>query len=375
MNREFDQEPDDSTASKGGSNTRVLLLVLLLLVAVFGYLYYFTGLIRPRAEVPQPQPAATTQVKQPIPPRPGAEPAPAAAEAGKQAETAAGKKTAESKPAPVKAEQAPAMPAKSQQAKTAPVKPEALRPAKSEAPKSGTGKPEAPKAGKIEAPKAAKPESSAKQVTPKPAVAVKHQPAVKPEAKATKEAPAAKAKLAKEKTAKATSAKVEAVKKPSQSRKPEEHGEYTLKIGDYVVPSAMDKVKGKLHAAGLSPVVKQGPKVKEPMIRLYFGEYADQESARKELAKLHDATAEAFMLNEGGTYRVYAGSYFLHERALKERDRLAGQGVKVTLKNASVPVPTLLLTAGSFSTRTEALKAVGKLKKQGLAASVIEKAP
>lgn len=356
MNREFDQEPDEHMTNKGGSNTRVLLLVLLLLVAVFGYLYYFTGLIRPQAETPQPQPAATSHVKQPIPPRPAAEqPAPPAAAAKPAASEAAGTKV-EGKPVPAKPGPAPAAAPKSQVVKAPQAKPEQ-------------------KTVKAEPSKVAKVAPPAKPAPSKPAATAHKQAPEKSAGKEKKMPAAAKAKEAKRRPAKVASSKAVAAKKPAAIAGHEEGGEFTLKIGDYVVPSVMDKAKAKLHAAGLSPTIKQGPKIKEPMIRLYLAEYADQDSARAELTKLRDATAEAFMLNEGGKFRVYAGSYFLHDRALKERDRLAAQGIKVTLKNASVSVPTLLLTAGSFGSRAEALKAAGKLKKQGLAATVIEKTP
>ncbi|MRR34373.1 SPOR domain-containing protein, partial [bacterium] len=78
MNIEFDQEPGEKSSKGGGSNNRLLLLVLLLLVAVFGYLFYFTDLIKPRQEAQAPEPVQTGQVKQPIPPRPDGQPSGAA---------------------------------------------------------------------------------------------------------------------------------------------------------------------------------------------------------------------------------------------------------------------------------------------------------
>ncbi len=49
MAENYSPETDDARTRSGerGASQRVLLLVLLLVVAVGGYLYFFTGLIRP----------------------------------------------------------------------------------------------------------------------------------------------------------------------------------------------------------------------------------------------------------------------------------------------------------------------------------------
>ena len=125
--------------------------------------------------------------------------------------------------------------------------------------------------------------------------------------------------------------------------------------------------------AGLSPVVKQGPKRKEPMIHLYVGEFSDQESAKKELNTLRDAKADGFISKNGErSFLVYAGSYFEQKGAAKEQQRLAVLGIKVSLKQVVVSVPTFLLTAGSFPTREAALKKAAELEKEGLKSVVIE---
>lgn len=366
MNIEFDQEPGDTSSKGGGGNTRLLLLVLLLLVAVFGYLFYFTDLIKPRQEVQAPAPVQPSQVKQPIPPRPAEQPAGAAPV--EPAKPVAVTPPATGQPEPAKVAQEQKAPEKAKAEPPAPVK-SAAPPAKKEQSKAAepakapVAKKEQPKpAEQAKAPveakqKALQAKTDDKQKTAASSKEAKQAAPVKPKTAAAK-------KVAKKA---ATGVKASSVKASAAAAA----GEYTLRIGEYVVPSAMEKDNAKVREAGLTPVVKEGSKKKEPMIRLLFGEFADQETARKELQKLRDATVEGFILNEGGKYRVYAGSYFVKARAMQEQQRLEALGYKLTLRKANVSVPVLLLTAGKYGSRAEALKDVSRLKKKGLSAAVI----
>lgn len=391
MNIEFDQEPAGREPENKGGNTRILLLVLLLLVAVFGYLYYFTGFIKPREEATSPEPVQTAQVKQPIPPRPEGEPAGEGAKDGEKPDPSAveAPKTEVAKPEPPKPEVKKPEPTKAEAKKAeAPKEPaRKVEPAKvaaknSDAATAKTTKPapvpqtvaKAAPAKHATAPAADKAKAdAAKKPVPagKPAAGTGTKPAAgNTVAKADGEA------AVKKKTASAQSVKPAAKKEKPKTATPAKStaiaanvpatGPYTLRIGEYVVPSAMDKDKEKVRSAGFVPVVKEGSKKKEPMVRLLLAEAGDQESARRELARLRDATVEGFILNEGGTYRVYAGSYFVAERAQREQARLASQGIKVTIRKAAVSVPTFLLNAGKFETKDEALKAAASLRKAGL---------
>ena len=149
---------------------------------------------------------------------------------------------------------------------------------------------------------------------------------------------------------------------------------YTLKIGEYVVKSAMADAKRKIKKTGLTPVVEQGPKSNEPMIRLYFGEFSNQATARKEQNKLRAAKADSFILMDGDRrFHVYAGSYIDQKGAKKEQRRLAALGIKLSLKQVVVPVPTYLLTAGSFPTEEAALEKAVELEKWGVKSVVIQR--
>ena len=147
---------------------------------------------------------------------------------------------------------------------------------------------------------------------------------------------------------------------------------FTVMLGDYVEKLELAEARKKIRSAGLSAEVKQGAKKKEPMIRLLAGEFPDQDSARRELAKLRNITRDCFVLkNEKRLYSLYAGTYHDQKSATREQERLAAQGVKTSQEKKAVSVPTFLLTAGSFPTREAAMKEAVKLEKQGLKPVVI----
>lgn len=372
MNIEFDKEPGGKPAAGDRSNSRLLLLVLLLLVAVFGYLFYFTDLIKPRREAQAPEPVQTAQVKQPIPPRPEGESSAPLPPTQSQPSGATPPAVAV-KQEPAKADQQQKTPDKAQAVPPSPAKP-AVSAAKKEQPKP-VEPAKVPVAAKDRL-KAAEPAKAAADASQKPVPArvgeSRKAAAVAPEKAAKPTAVPEKSKTA---AGKGTAAKAPAGTTAATAAKgkpvPAAAGEYTLRIGEYVVPAAMEKDKAKVRAAGLTPVVKEGARKKEPMIRLFFGEFADQVTARNELQRLQDATVDGFVLNEEGKYRVYAGSYFVEERAVKELQRLEALGFRMTLRKVSVTVPTLLLTAGNYSSRDEALKDAARLKKKGLVPAVV----
>lgn len=149
-------------------------------------------------------------------------------------------------------------------------------------------------------------------------------------------------------------------------------GMYTLRCGEFQVESTLADARTKIRAAGLHPLVKEGPKRTESMIRLYVAEFPDEESTQKIMKKLRSAGAEGFVLRKKGKYELYAGSYRKQEGAAQEQKRLAALGIKVVLKKESLSVPTFMLTAGSFATRERALQEALKLEKRGLKAVVLK---
>jgi cell division protein FtsN len=85
---------------------------------------------------------------------------------------------------------------------------------------------------------------------------------------------------------------------------------------------------------------------------------------------LKQHTSDAFILEQGGKFAVYAGSYLLTERADSEKERLAAAGIKLTIKHAEVSIPAKYLTAGTFSDKKAADAAVKKLKGIGFKATL-----
>ena len=148
--------------------------------------------------------------------------------------------------------------------------------------------------------------------------------------------------------------------------------EYTLKIGEFA-SSELSATQKKVKTAGLMPLVSVGPEQPRLVIRLNAGDYQDRQTAQEELRKLREAHAEGFILNRGKAgYRVYAGSFFGRNGALKEKQRLVALGADLSLEEVSVMLPTSLLAAGQFSSREAALAGAAQLKKLGVK-SVVQK--
>ena len=135
----------------------------------------------------------------------------------------------------------------------------------------------------------------------------------------------------------------------------------------------MADAKKKIKSAGLSPLVKQGPKKNASMIRLLIGVFPDQKAARKELNRLRKVTTDCFILmDENRQYRLYGGTYRNVKGAVQEQERLAAHGVRSSQEQALISVPTLLLTAGSYPSREAALKGAARLEEQGVKSVVTE---
>ena len=330
-------EDGENNSSEKGSSQQILLLVLVLLLAVFGYLYFFTGIIKPRQQAPAPQPA---QVKQPIPARPaeggGAVPATGSAATPATQDTGAA------------ATAKPAVPAATpSSATTSGAKPAAT--------------PAAPAAS------AAKPAVAPPAPAAKPASA----PAAKPAPAATPVKPAPQAKTAtKPAQVKATDAK-DAVKAPKTAAKPAS-GEYTLMIGEYVEVNSVKSVEAKLKKLGIKPVARTKALRSEPMNRLYLGSFDTHQSADAALDGISKFTKDGFLLQENGRYSVYAGSYFNESKAAVEQDRLYEKGFKLVMKKNKAPVHVVRITAGRYDGKKSAGKDIASLKKQGISSYLVK---
>jgi cell division septation protein DedD len=395
MSNDFTPDADDQMPEKKSSQ-QLLLLLLLLLVVLFVYLYFFTGLIKPRGEEPKPQPVAEAPVKKPLPPRPnvakGAEPAkPAAA---KPADKAEEHKIAAPAVPPAPAAKPGVVAKAAPAAKPSPAAKDVA------AAKNGAGAKEAPAAKSAAPPaKSAIPAGQAKAAKPAgtAAQAKGAQPAVAPVAKATgtaekkaatteKKAAAAEKKTAQkpaatvktaakeaagEKTAAGEQAAVAAPKKTKVAAKPAVAA-YTLEINGDLAESELGPVMAKLKQAGITHVVKSKQIKGEPMHRLFLADFANRDEALEELERLKLATADAFLLKENGRFAVYAGSYLREAKANSEQSRLQAKGVQLLLKSATAPVSVLRVRAGAFANQAGAERAVKALKKSGLSLKIVK---
>jgi hypothetical protein len=338
MSEQFLTEAEKYQPLKGenGNSRQAVLLVLLCVVAVAGYLYFFTGLIKPREQAAKEPAIQSAQVKKPMPPRieqPSEIAASAAAkpeekkpEAAKEEKPAAGEPV-QSKPVPVQKLKPAEVPAKTETAKTA----KAEAPAGAKAP----GK-DVPPAAKVQVKDGEKPAATARTAAKKPAVAAgTARQGVKPAKKLAA-------------------------------------GVYRLKIGEYVVDKEVKAIEAKLKKLGITPIERHKVRKLEPMQRLFYAEFGDHDTALAELQKLQKTVPDAFFVKENDKFVIYAGSYYREGKAAVEQDRLYDKGVKLIMKKAEVSVPVIMLMAGSYPDKNDAQKGVARLKKTGIVATIIK---
>ncbi|HTP64376.1 MAG TPA: SPOR domain-containing protein [Geobacteraceae bacterium] len=371
MKKEFIPEADDRQVTGGakGSTRSILLLVLLLLVATFGYLYYFTGLIRPQGEAAKAPEAQVVQIKKPLPPR---------TEQGDE-KTAPPAKPAEKQPLQAKAEKPVALPPQAKPA-AAPAagKSETVQQHVQAAVKPSA----APAAGRAETAQQhvqAAPKPPATPAQPAP-VKVAKADAVPVHKEQPKNAPAAAQQVRPQpkESGKPVARAAAEVKKPAapargpiQAVKPAGRGAYTLLVGEFAADREAGNCRTRLKKLGIDPVHVQKVKKAENMHRLFMADFDTHCAADQEMQKLQKATDSTFILEEGGRFAVYAGSYLHQKGAAVEQKRLAGKGFKLIIKTAKVTIPMARLTAGSFDDSADAEKEAGRLRERGIIAKVV----
>lgn len=356
-----DVEKQEAPGEK--KNQSALLVLLLLLVGGFSYVYFFTGLIRPQEAPKQAEAPVRQVVKMPLP-----------VSGGTVAATEQKAVAAKSEPVAAKEEPPKAMPPKP--APTAPVAAAApaaklLPPVK---PKEESKKPDPVKPADKKAlpePVADKKEQksvAAKVEEKKPAAGKNQTPAAKkPEPVRSADKKHAVEVASKSKKAAAVSG--DAAK--DGSGKSDAVSSWSVLVGQYTIEETLSADMGRVRKAGLVPVVKAGPRKKSAMNRLLLAEFANRADAQTELSKLKRLTSDAFIIDQSGKHAVYAGSYLLDARASSEKERLGAAGFSVSIKCAEVAIPTQNLTVGPFSEKKAAEAALGKLKANGVKASLI----
>ena len=365
-----EQGQGDYQREERGGNVRMGLGALFIILLFFGYLYFFTDLIRSHGE---PQPDRVALVRKPLPPRGGMGVMTSARKVPIATDSKVG---SHSKPAvptlavknasPVKAPASGALPSEPKQAETVPAaKPATKKPGpgpavpdgrspSSGAPASGTtgdgtvGAKPAPttstplKAGtttarKPDIPVSAKPQTSLPGTSSPPVVTA--------DTSASRHEPAAE----------------------------KAEGRYLVQCGLFVTAHDLASTRSAVKKAGLTPAVTPGPKQPMTMFRLFVAGFSDADVAAGERKKLLALTRDAFVLPRDGNHELFAGSYHEEARALKEQGRLAGQGVKTIIQKVTVPVATKRLTTGPFTTKVTADAALVRLKRLGRECTVSER--
>lgn len=352
MDFKFGKSSGDSQpeAAPGEAKKQGALLVLLLiLVGGFTYIYFFTGLIKPQEEkktAEVPAAAEPQAVKLPLPPR-ESEPGTPAGKAPEKAEAPkASAVPAKPAAAPAKAAPAPAKPAPAPVAKAVP------------APAPAPAKPK-------EAPKKAEAVKPAEKKPPQ-AVSAKV-PAKAEEKKAVPEKKTAAVKDATKKSA------AEAKPEPAAKTKHASPESWSVVAGNYVLEETLSADMGRIRKAGLTPVVKPSSRKKSSMNRLLVAEVSDRATANSTLEKLKRHTSDAFVIEQGGKFAVYAGSYLQNEAAHSEKERLKAAGFPITVKHTDIAIPSQSLSVGPFKSKKAAEAALGKLKSAGIKASLSSK--
>ena len=342
MDFKFSKDSDISQTHQtpeGKKSQGALLVLLLLLVGGFTYLYFFTGLIKPQetvktAEAPSPP---SQVVKIPLPIRSGA-----------------------------------------------PTKPEVKIPEKAEAPKAAATAPVTAVPPVAKPAPAANPAPAKVTEVPKPAEAVKS--ALKkplPVVAADKNKDTAVPSKSDSKKTVAAGNKTTSTKKTvSDSHTKLVHTAKTKKtvsdpwfieVGTYVLEEALSADIGHVRKAGFEPIVKPSTRKKTVMNRLFIYESTDRASAQSTLEKLKRHTSDAFVIEQGGKFTVYAGSYLQNESAVTEKDRLKASGFSAIVKHADIAIPSQNLSVGPFNSKKSADAARAKLKNAGVKATISHK--
>jgi len=327
MDFKFSKDSGDSLQNEAPDEKKkqsALLLLLLVLVVGFTYIYFFTGLIKPLEAVKTAAvstPAAEPQiVKMPLPPREGE-----------------------------------------------PAKPGVQTVQKPEALKAAAVTPIAVKPAPVPAKTVSTPVPAAKSAAP---------PA-KPSPVANPAAPKDEPKKRAAKLTDKTSDTIVGVpnKKSSTTIKTKKTatGPWSLVVGNYVLEEALSADLGRIRKAGFQPVVKASTRKKSAMNRLFVAEFPDRVSAQPTLDKLKRHTSDTFVIEQGGKFAVYAGSYLQDWAANSEKERLRGAGFAVTIKQVDIAIPSQNLSIGPFNSKKSVDSAVAKLNSLGIKATIAQK--
>jgi cell division septation protein DedD len=359
MDFKFSKDSSDSQPEEAPSEKKkqsALLVLLLILIGGFTYLYFFTGLIKPQdaqktAEIPIPAPQV---VKMPLPAREGE---PAKPDDKSQEKTKSPKAAATT---PVTTVAQAAKPA------VAPANPVAASATKSAPAPTSSKQKEEPK--KTEAAKPADKKQQPVSVADKKG---DRTAAIKADAK--KPAVADKKSVSVKVGLKKPVSDRQAKPKPVVKTKKAVPSSWSLVVGNYVLEEALSADMGRVRKAGFEPIIKPAARKKTTMNRLFVSEFNDRAAAQPTLEKLKRHTSDAFVIEQGGMFAVYAGSYLQSESARSEKERLKAAGFTATVRHIDIAIPSQSLSVGPFESKKAVDAAIGRLKITGIKATPAQK--
>ena len=149
----------------------------------------------------------------------------------------------------------------------------------------------------------------------------------------------------------------------------ESKGYFTLTAGESIKPRKLEPLLGKLKAAGQQPVVVRDTRDTE-IYRLVSECDDSRESAAKRQTTISSLVKDAYVIRDGDTYCVAAGTFMAENDAQKERQRLEQKGIPVKIVKSRRPVQFWRVNTGRFADVQQAAKAAEKLAALGITAAV-----
>jgi hypothetical protein len=144
---------------------------------------------------------------------------------------------------------------------------------------------------------------------------------------------------------------------------------YTVIAGETVNRKKMGIIRNKLKSAGLQPVVSEKSKEME-VFRLLERCFNNKTSAENRLSLVSRQIKDAFVISDGGSFCVVAGSLMSEKAALQAQTQLAQTGLPADIVKYRVLLPVWRISAGQYTDVRDAEQAAKYLAAQGIAATI-----
>ncbi len=168
------------------------------------------------------------------------------------------------------------------------------------------------------------------------------------------------------------------VKKPAQKRiakatepkvKPEKR--YRIQVASLVIERNALFLRNHLEKLGYTPVIRR---TMAPITRhrVYVGEFGTREEAERTARRLNvDGFPSNLVQGGDGKFRLQVGSYYNLNKAIDLAHTLQEKKYTPKIDSKAVPTPVHQVRVGEYESRTEALKALEALKRQGFTPLIV----